>query len=333
MKIAFILPNYCLIDGNAGGVHIQATQWANYIRSCGHEVVEISVWGNYNWSSFDIIQFFYFGFTYLPLYEAIKAKAPNAKFICAPILDPHKPIWVYRLLSLIAIPQIKLWTEFSILRRYKNIFECFLARTEFEATYLTKSFGIPREKIKIITLNSRFLSSNVNNPKENFCLHVSRICDPTKNVERLVEAALRYNFNLVLAGSSSIEFDNKIKKKIGSRSNITLLGRISDEELKNLYSRAKVFALPSFREGVGYAALEAASYGCDIVITAIGGPKEYFLPYAIAVNPNSINDIGLSIKKFLDGKTFQPQLSAHIAKNSSKENTVKLLTTVYQGLL
>lgn len=333
MKIAYILPNYCLIDGKSGGVRVQAAQWVEYMRSSGHEVVEVSVWGDYDWGSFDIIQYFYFGFFYIPLYEAIKAKAPKAKFVCAPILDPHKSIFVYKMLSYIAIPKIKLWTEFAVLRRYKDIFDVFFARSVFEKTYLIKAFGISEEKVHIIPLNSRLYADTINfEKKEPFCLHVSRLCDPTKNVERLVDAALKYKFRLVLAGSSSKEFDLKLNEKIGNNQNIVLLGRISDDNLIDLYSRAKVFALPSVREGVGLAALEAASYGCDIVITNIGGPKEYFLPNAIEVNPHSIDEIGKGVKLLLTRKSFQPELQKLITKKFSKTQIQKLLNDAYMSL-
>ncbi len=333
MKIAYILPNYCLIDGKSGGVRVQALQWIEYLRSAGYEVVEVSVWGNYDWKSFDIIQYFYFGFCYLPLYQAIKDKAPKAKFVCAPILDPHKSIFVYKVLSYIKIPRVKLWTEFSVLRHYRDIFDVFLARTEFEKKYLINAFGIKANKITIVPLNSRF--QNITDDccqKKDFCLHVSRLCDPTKNVIRLVKAALKYNFNLVLAGSSSESFNLELKKIVGSRNNVKMLGRISDEELIQLYKDAKVFALPSTREGVGLAALEAASYGCDIVITDIGGPKEYFLPNAIAVNPLSVDEIGSAVKKFLDGMTYQPALRNCISKKYTESAVIDKLLCIYRDL-
>ena len=163
-------------------------------------------------------------------------------------------------------------------------------------------------------------------------MHVSRICDSTKNVERLVDAALKYNFDLVLAGASTDEFNAKLERKIGSRKNIQNLGRVSDEKLKDLYSRAKVFALPSIREGVGLVALEAASYDCDIVITNIGGPKEYFLPNAIAVDPYSVDEIGLAVKKFLDGDTCQPALRMLIAEKYSEAVVTQKLLDAYSRM-
>lgn len=333
MKIAYILPNYCLIDGKNGGVRIQAMQWAEFLRAGGHIVVEISEWNSYDWNSFDVIQYFYFGFCYLPLYQAIKAKAPTAKFVCAPIFDPHEPVYIYRLLSYIAMPKVKLWTEFSILRHYKQIFDLFLARTEFEKKYLVEAFGIAQEKVKIIPLNSRFQAkNNVKFSKEKFCLHVSRLCDPTKNVKTLVRAAIKYNFDLVLAGSSSELFNEELRQIVGTRKNVQILGRISDEKLVSLYKRAKVFALPSSREGVGLVALEAAIFGCDIVITDIGGPKEYFLPNALAVDPCSVDEIGMAVKRFLEGESYQPALKQRISRNYSDKKIKKHLLQIYEGL-
>lgn len=332
MKIAYLLPYFTIVSGSFGGIKMQAVQWRNLLRKMGHEVVEINPWETYDWKSFDVIHYFFFGSSFFSLYSSLKQRAPQAKFICSPILDPHYPLFVYKILSRISYPKAKMFTDYAALRRYGSVFDVILARTLYEQKFLSEAFGISSSKIRLVPLNSRFskVESFDQRKKEKFCLHVSRICDPTKNVERLVDAALKYNFNLVLAGASTDEFNVKLAYKIGSRQNIQNLGRVSDEKLKELYSKARVFALPSIREGVGLVALEAASYGCDIVITNIGGPKEYFLPNAIAVNPYSVDEIGKAVSKFLDGKTFQPALRDSIdEKYSEKSVTEKLLDAYY----
>lgn len=310
---------------------MQAMQWRDVLLHMGHDVVEINPWDTYDWKSFDAIHFFYFGSSYFSIYGILKNRAPQAKIICSPVLDPHFPMFVYQILSRVAFFKAKIFAEYSALRKFDNFFDLFLARTEFERKFLTRAFGIPSSKIKIIPLNSRFSPPEKDIPqkKEPFCLHVSRISDKTKNVERLVSAALKYKFRLVLAGTSTDEFVDKIKKMTDGVDNVQILGRISDEQLIDLYKRAKVFALPSIREGVGLVALEAASYGCDVVITNIAGPKEYFLPYSIAVNPYNVDDIGRAVKEFMQGTTFQPQLRNFIASSFSKEIVSKKLHDVY----
>ena len=103
-----------------------------------------------------------------------------------------------------------------------------------------------------------------------------------------------------------------------------------DEEMLRLYATAKCFALPSIFEGVGLVALDAAACGCDIVITKLGGPHEYYSDMASMVNPMSVDEIGTSIKEFLEGKTFQPELSKYVQENFSPEKNAELLGTIYE---
>ena len=102
--------------------------------------------------------------------------------------------------------------------------------------------------------------------------------------------------------------------------------------LFDLYNKAKVFALPSIREGVGLVALEAAARGSDIVITNIGGPKEYYEDLAYQVDPYSVDDIGKSVIKALE-TTKQPELSHHILKEYSLEKLTEQLIKSYCSIL
>ena len=87
---------------------------------------------------------------------------------------------------------------------------------------------------------------------------------------------------------------------------------MSDDQLEDLYRRAKVFCLPSIGEGVGLVALEAASFGCDIVVTRIGGPKEYYDDMAYVVNPYKVDEIGLAVLNALQAIDRQPKLMSYI---------------------
>lgn len=331
MKIGYILPSFTIISGSSGGVKMQAMQWRDAMRSAGHDIIEISDWNDYDWKTFDAVHFFYFGFSYLTIYQNLKQRFPHLKFICSPIIDSYIPIWLYRIISSLRISQLKLWSEFSTLKHYKHLFDVFLVRSNYERNYLQYGLGVSQKKIKLVPLAGRIESQTSNSSKEPFCLHVSRNDDEGKNVLRLVKAAVKFNFHLILAGSCSELFKEKIRNCLKSDSKVEVLGRVSDEKLIELYSKAKVFALPSIREGVGLAALEAASYGCDIVITDIGGPKEYFLPFAQAVNPYKIDAIGEAIKFFLDGNTFQPSLKQKIVSNFSSAIVSEKLDKIYRN--
>ena len=116
--------------------------------------------------------------------------------------------------------------------------------------------------------------------------------------------------------------------------NIEVLGFVSDEELISLYNRAKVFALPSLNEGVGLVALEAAIHGCNIVITNLGGPKEYYEKgTAQLVNPYDVDDIGQAIMRALHDNTSQPQLRNDLSSKYNVSACVDKLLTYYQSIL
>jgi glycosyltransferase involved in cell wall biosynthesis len=111
------------------------------------------------------------------------------------------------------------------------------------------------------------------------------------------------------------------------------LGFVSDEELNLLYNRAKVFALPSINEGVGLAALEAAICGCNIVITDLGGPKEYYeKESAELVNPYDVDDIGKAVLRAMDNNLAQPKLRDTLIKKYNVSACVDKLIACYQQL-
>ncbi len=147
---------------------------------------------------------------------------------------------------------------------------------------------------------------------------------------RLIDAAIKYKFNLVLAGSIMEKEFIPFKKKIDSNQNIEYLGRISDEELIDLYKRAKVFALPSLYEGVGMVAVEAAAYGDDIVVTKLGGPKEYYGDMSFIINPYNVDEIGKAVIDALESKTRQPVLMNYVIDNYNLSHCVDLLLQDYQ---
>lgn len=74
--------------------------------------------------------------------------------------------------------------------------------------------------------------------------------------------------------------------------------------------------------------------GCEIVVTDIPGPKEYYAGMASVVNPYNVDEIGLSIKERLNGVLVsQPKLSEYIYKEFSPNRVVKLLIDSYRKLL
>lgn len=335
MKIAYILTPHAAVD-KSNGIKSQAVTWAEALRRKGHIVDYINPWDAYDWDSYDAIHFFGNGpwanmtCTYL--------RKKNPKCVYSPIYDPSPFLESrsQRVQKRISQMTHGKWncSLYNVCREYQG-YKKILVRSEHECEWVHRLFDIPYNEISKVPLS---FSHNLDYeselpPKEPFVFHMSLFTQPRKNAIRLVQAAKKYGFKLVIAGNPGThEALNKFKTEIGDTKNIEIIGFVSEDEKKDLYRRAQVFALPSISEGVGIVAVDAALYGADIVITEIGGPKEYYNGMAEVVNPYDIDDIGQACIRLLEGKTHQPQLRKHIKENFSLENIANILIETYKSL-
>ena len=324
MKVAYIISEIMCVSPH-NGIRVQAESWAAELVRQGHEVIKVNPWEMQDWSSYDVIHIF----GYSPFLKKLN-DVPNRNIVFSPIIDSFMPIWLYRFVTYWGCKKMRISSTNYDIRSAKPYIKKWFVRSHFEFEYVHRAYGVPKNNIVIVPLSFRISPPTKYPRKENFCLHVSKLTDSRKNVERLVDAAIQGKFQLVLAGSVSQDFDKStLKKKIERHDNIRYLGRVSDEELINLYCSAKVFALPSIGEGVGLVALEAAVCGCEIVITNIGGPKEYYGGKAFTVNPFHTEQICKAVLDALDDNKFQPDLMYSIKSEYNIEKCVNHLVNIY----
>ena len=307
------------------GVKIQGIMWRDALASRGHDAVLVNYWDNTDFASFD-------AFIILRWTSSLRnmlgdLKIYNVPIISAPVFDPNKSVRAYKIAAKYGhFRPLHLTTPTH--EYYKSVKDIagFFARSEYEKKYLRECFGIAEEKIKIVPLSFRIEpAESMPENKEAFCFHVSNLNSGYKNVGRLIEAAEKYGFRLVLGGSVQGEAGRKwLDDKIAGHENITYAGLLTDEELRSYYLRAKVFALPSLWEGVGMVALEAASCGCEVVLTNDGAPKEYYNGLARLVDPHSVDDIGRAVMEKLECESTG-ELMRHIKANYSFGNCARIL--------
>lgn len=326
MKIGFIssYPHIVPTDG----VVSQARTWKRGLEGLGHEIVLVNMWEKNDWVSYDAIIFFGFN-EYMK--DVIKWLYPiNRHIVLAPILDPNYSLFALKCYAHWGCEKLRLGNAYYALRLCKDKIGLFLVRSEYEKRFLSEGFGISPEKCKIMPLSYGITPCQCDKEREPFCLHISLLCDNRKNVKRLIEASDKYNFSLVLCGMLRNEEE---KRLLGSwmkdKSQVKYMGYISNETMLDLYSRARVFALPSTYEGVGIVALDAAAMGCNIVITKLGGPKEYYHGMATEVDPYNVDEIGRAVKSYINGKeNRQPELQKIIREKYSLDAISLLLEQI-----
>lgn len=331
MKIAYVMyPGACFM-GAGDGTKMQAVVWKECLERKGHRVDLIDPWGGYDWKQYDIVHVFGLG---LWNYDFIHwGSRVNRNFVFSPIIDSNTNLRTYKLATYAGCRKLRLFSQNYMLRKLKEDIRLFFARTHYEAGYLTRGYGIPEKDVSIVPLSYRFDRNDDRIAKEPFCLFAGTMTQERKNVSRLIRAAIKYRFKLVLAGNTGNDESLKaLKTQIGGNENIEIRGFVSEDELANLYNRAKVFALASINEGVGLVALEAAVHRCNIVTTRLGGPKEYYNGKAYLVDPYDVDDIGRAVLKALEDDTSQPDLREHVIRNYSTEQCVDLLVESYRRI-
>src|ERR1700719_3787798 len=102
--------------------------------------------------------------------------------------------------------------------------------------------------------------------------------EPRKGHRYLIEAiaALAQSgvaLKCLIAGDGSIRSDlDREITELGCSARVTMLGRLDDP--RDLLWASDIFAMPSLKEGLGVAALEAMACGLPAIASAVGGLRE-----------------------------------------------------------
>lgn len=165
-----------------------------------------------------------------------------------------------------------------------------------------------------------------------FILCVGRI-EGIKNQYNLIKALNNTPFRLVIVGAPAPNQHGYYKKcrKLAA-SNITFVDHIPQEELIHYFKKAKVHILPSWFETCGLSSLEAASMGCNIVITDKGYTREYFEDYAFYCDPASPTSIRKAIEKAALAP-FPEALRKKILMNYTWQKAAEKTLTAYKKVL
>lgn len=127
-----------------------------------------------------------------------------------------------------------------------------------------------------------------------------------KNIFGLIEAFKNIdNFSdnqLIITGllldEKIIELKEHIRK-LGMNTKVKFLGFVSKDDLRTLYSFAKIFIFPSFEEGFGLPILESASCGCLPICSSTGALPEIIGNKNLLFNPRDKNSITQKINNVL----------------------------------
>jgi glycosyltransferase involved in cell wall biosynthesis len=120
--------------------------------------------------------------------------------------------------------------------------------------------------------------------------------DPRDNTGVAVEAARRAGVRLVVAGGAT------------PREGAEFLGRVSDEELVELYRGAQAFIDPTLYEGFGYGVLEAMACGAPVVASDVTSIPEIVCDDGLLCLPHDADAFASALRRIVDDGELRAEL-------------------------
>ena len=132
------------------------------------------------------------------------------------------------------------------------------------------------------------------------CFEVTRETAPLKGLPAFLAAAAELpDATFVVVGRSGGDGElDRLRSR--STANVRFTGRVSDEELLDLYRRAKVYAQLSAHEAFGVAVVESMACGCVAVLTDRGSLPEVAGDDATYVPYGSVDATTAAVRAALD---------------------------------
>ena len=174
----------------------------------------------------------------------------------------HDPKGVIRSLGLALFsPRLRAWD-----RRTASHVSRFIANSTHTATQIEHCYQRDASVIHP-PVRTDFFTPDPDTPRGDHLLIISAL-EPYKRVDLAIDAAIRLNRKLIVVGSGSHE--PALRAHAKNNPLISFVGKVSDEQLRDHYRRARAFLYPQV-EDFGITAVESQSCGTPVVAQHAGG--------------------------------------------------------------
>ncbi len=184
----------------------------------------------------------------------------------------------------------------------------------FTASQVESLLNVPSSRIRVI--HHGIVPSPVSGlpeHREKIVLCVGAI-QARKNQARLIRAfrAMPEDWSLVLAGSNGYASEEAVQAAADSPAagRIHLTGYLTDEQLRDWYARAGIFAFPSLDEGFGMPVVEAMAAGIPVIAGNRAALPEVCGAAAELIDPSSEEEISEALIRLAENQGRRDQLIA-----------------------
>ncbi|MFZ5802844.1 MAG: glycosyltransferase family 4 protein [Candidatus Omnitrophota bacterium] len=164
---------------------------------------------------------------------------------------------------------------------------------------------------------------------------------PEKECHTLIEAYKKISTDkkLVIAGSNwhSEGYEAQLHRQARGHSGILFAGWVEGDLMRELYSNAYLFCLPSTIEGLSLALLEAMSYGVCSLVSNITENLDVIENYGVSFETENVTDLRVKLEALLNDPEKVGRVGCearrHVAERYSWDDVTAELEKVYLNLL
>lgn len=327
-----------------GGVRTQVLQTKEALEKLGVHVTLFDTWRNFNPNEFDLVHIFAANMATYHLARAVKTQ--GFPLVISPVFYTRRSTKIVQNVikgdKFISRNVRGIWTDYGLIAEMCSWAEAITPNTTEEGKLFIDAFGIPENKVTVVPngVEERFVHATPGLFEreygiKNFILSVGHIGPERKNILRLIEALEHIDHPAAIIGRiEDTRFGRACLERASRNSRLLIVDAIPHDSmlLASAYAACDVFVLPSQFETPGIAALEAGLAGAKIVITPIGGTRDYFGDDAIYVEPTSTENIVEGIQTALKNKKDKV-LRTRIQKEFLWEKVGEKTKQVYKNIL
>ena len=249
---------------------------------------------------------------------------------------PSQDIWSY------SLPVASLGTVHDLMHRYERQFPeagsqkeynfrekhysrmckmatSILVDSKLGKQQLVESYNVPKSKVHVLPfIAPKYIYNSTKNITLNYNIPDKYLFYPAqfwehKNHKALVRATSQLiaklpELKFVFVGSPNNGYDSLIKliKILGLEDVFVFLDQVPDEQMRELYSKARALIMPTFFGPTNIPPLEGFATGCPMAVSNVYGLPEQIGDAGLFFNPNSDSEIADTIfKLWTDDETVK----------------------------
>jgi glycosyltransferase involved in cell wall biosynthesis len=146
------------------------------------------------------------------------------------------------------------------------------------------------------------------------------------------------NTRLIIAGKGRIKNAEQRTQQLGLKNTVLFTGWLQKNEMKNELTKADIFCLPSYCEGLPMSVIEAMAFSLPVVTTPVGGIPDIIIPgkTGFLVRPGNVRELVDTISCLVMERDLRQKVGhaakEYIDRNCTIEIVSEKLNTLYESL-